>query len=261
MKVWDFEAHIVVDGKELPEYKFECDAQTRTASCWVPSQAGKPFLIAGMPGRQPDVTIAVKVYADGNYIDGFIFAKGTQWHPAIWSGARISVTSTRPLMFDSIEFTDDDSFLNSTNTKDLGDITLYITQAEIITKLEGYRKLEGESGFINKVHERAKKAVTHKVNLGPETENPAGDLFQVRSISPVYKLIFRYRPIDVLRADGIAPPTPAAHLTEGKRKALCDGPGDDDGYDDEKAAKIKSKKKAKTERPSLSIGEVIDSIL
>ncbi|KIY63232.1 hypothetical protein CYLTODRAFT_494066 [Cylindrobasidium torrendii FP15055 ss-10] len=37
--------HIVVDGKNLPEYASDYDEKTRTFSCWIPSQAGKKFYL------------------------------------------------------------------------------------------------------------------------------------------------------------------------------------------------------------------------
>ena len=41
MKFLEFEAHINVDGEELSEYGIEYDEMTKTAICWVPSEAGK----------------------------------------------------------------------------------------------------------------------------------------------------------------------------------------------------------------------------
>ncbi|KAG5723450.1 hypothetical protein E4T56_gene17024 [Termitomyces sp. T112] len=79
----------------------------------------------------------------------------------------------------------------------------------------------------NQIHQRSKKAVTHKINLGPEVEQPAKTYTSCDSREMLCNLTFKYRSIDVLRANGIAPPS-SIPPTDGKRKASEDDDGEDD---------------------------------
>jgi hypothetical protein len=36
-----FDANVVVDNVALPEYDVATDTQTKTVTCWIPSEAGK----------------------------------------------------------------------------------------------------------------------------------------------------------------------------------------------------------------------------
>ncbi|KAG6902266.1 hypothetical protein C0995_002417 [Termitomyces sp. Mi166 len=271
MKFLNFEAHVVVDGERLPEYSVEYDEKTRTAVCWVPSQAGKPFSVTGLPLGRSDINAVVNVYADGAFVGGKAYKKGQSWTSMTRSHASTSATTSRPLMFASIDLTDDDTLLHSANIKNLGEITVRLSRVEIISEDAPFVHNETSSLTNNQIHERSKKAVTHKINF-----------------------TFKYRSIDVLRADGIAPPPSKSPGTDGGD----DGEQDSDEVDKEeeqdkarlkallasplrflltylafqeqvnvleaKMAKkgTKSKKKVKTEHlPAFIPGEVIDLTL
>jgi len=43
MRVWEYTASILVDGKELEEYEVTVDATGTQATCWVASEIGKVY--------------------------------------------------------------------------------------------------------------------------------------------------------------------------------------------------------------------------
>ncbi|KAG5340376.1 hypothetical protein C0989_001970 [Termitomyces sp. Mn162] len=204
MKFLECEAHIIADGEELPEYGIEYDGETKTAVCWVPSQAGKvsllydilvplfSFSITGIPPKQSDIDVAIYFHTDGGFVGGNVFHKGRPWAPTSRSHVDTSATTSRPLMFASIELTDDDTLLNSANPKNLGEITLRICHVEIKSENNPFKELAMSRLTNNQIHQRSKKAVTHKI-----------------------------------KANGIAPPS-SIPPTDGKRKASEDDDGEDD---------------------------------
>ncbi|EPQ60635.1 hypothetical protein GLOTRDRAFT_135285, partial [Gloeophyllum trabeum ATCC 11539] len=178
----------------------------------------------------------------------------------------------KPLVFSSLDLTDDDAYL--------GDIASVQKLGEI--KLEIWRVQLGEttSRFVSrgppkdrKVHERTKKAGSHSVKLGDEvpcTKTRQRNVVKLDRV-PVVTFIFRYNPIEVLRANGIAPlapvPRPAAPSADSKdvdvkpkRKGVA---LNDDIIDltvevvDNKTKKVKQEPGAR-DRKAVRSGEIID---
>ncbi|RDB28684.1 hypothetical protein Hypma_014843 [Hypsizygus marmoreus] len=282
MKLADFEAHINVDGVALPEYSCQTDKDGEKVSCWIPSEAGKSFTVSWKTLVGKPYEISGKVNIDGNSLGGRIQypnATMTVEH----TGASISSTTERPFIFSSLNTTDDDTYLNNTTTMSIGDITIAFW--EIVTGEETYAipiTLSNE-----KVHERSKKAMAHRVELGELKERSSRKTVMATNVRVLSTFVFKYRSIDILRAEGIAPPDPAAQ----KRKADdIDGKDDDDEEEEEeepgngneeadqaelkallekvnaiqsklakKAPKVKGNKRVKTESYSAFVpGEVID---
>jgi len=224
------------------------------------------------------------VYLDGVKVGGKFHDRG-QTTLATKDCRITSPTTTRSLVFASIQLTDDDAGLNSECVKDLGDIVVRISQAQRtgISQPKTVGSIADE-----KVHERAKKAISHRVNFGEETvQRQAMTITISKTIATLVTFTFKYRSIDILRADGIAPPAPKLPIQAGtKRKASePDDMNHEDNQDkseggevEEDEAELKAQlrlihaklakknaqtniKKAKTEpnTPSLFIsGEIID---
>ncbi|KAG6910255.1 hypothetical protein DXG01_012066 [Tephrocybe rancida] len=254
MKFLDFEAHITVDGVDLPEYDVKYDEKTNEATCWVPSEAGKPFGITTKPLRRFTTDICADGYADGIGVAGSIFYKNKDYTRTntIWDAVRTSAVTKRPLLFAPIELTDNDDYLNSPDTKNLGNIVVKLSQIKLGS---AHSHFSGSPDLAEKkVHERSKKAMVHKI-----------------------------------RADGIAPPAPAPPPTTSKdaKRKLSEEMDEEDEQAPPEAAdegqdkaqlkallekintleakiakngtKTTSKKKVKTEhRPVFVQGEVID---
>ena len=51
MRVGDYTASIVVDGKALEEYEFTLNPSATAATCWVASEVGKVYALLPVPAR------------------------------------------------------------------------------------------------------------------------------------------------------------------------------------------------------------------
>ncbi|KAG5642894.1 hypothetical protein DXG03_001901 [Asterophora parasitica] len=272
MKTLGLEAVIRVDGVDLTEYDVKTDAEAKSVTCWIASEAGKP--------------LAPLLYAVGGYVsvDG-ISIGGTLRRTMHGNGfisqkdRVVSQTKARPLLFAPINLTDDDAYLNSQRNKGLGDITLRIDHVQETGKLGQWSEVNDVSAE-DKVHERSKKAMAHRVKFGEEMARPNTLPASVRTCGTLAIFVFKYRSLDVLRADGIAPPAPAAPRAEKRKARELVGQGDesengeptDDSVDEDEAelkAQLrliqeklaKKSKKVKTEptaRSTLVHGEIID---
>ncbi|GLB40681.1 hypothetical protein LshimejAT787_0805520 [Lyophyllum shimeji] len=282
MQLLGFDAYITVDGAKLPEYEVKLDDGAKTATCWIPSQAGKSFAINWRPLQPRPFDLDGQTCIDGLSIGGKLLRRNltilrSQDH------CITSSTTSRPLSFSSIQLTDDDAYLNSENIENLGDIVLGISRVEIT----GETQPKNRSGHMDwKVHERSKKAMVHRIKLGEEVQRPDNNrVMSTETICTLATFTFKYRSIDVLRADGIAPLDAAAQSNTGcKRKAgkRGDASSEDENHESDgedeaelqaqlrliqaKLAKKRGKsktKKIKTEpisvaRPRLIPGEIID---
>ncbi|KAF5370484.1 hypothetical protein D9615_009732 [Tricholomella constricta] len=286
MKFLGFEAYITIDGVELTQYEIKTDEGAKTASCWIPSEAGKSFAIHWKPSEPRPYDMASLVHVDGVGIGGKIRGRNSS-DLSSQGGYSTSSTTWRPIIFAPIQLTDDDAYLSSERTKGLGDITLQIDRIE---QKETLHRLKKDIYLEGKIHERSKKAMVHRVNFGEEVVSKNSTrIVDVTLISTLATFTFRYRSLgkyNVLRADGIAPPAPKAPLTRGEKRKVGEmgegeetenkEPEDDEEEEDiaelraqlrliqekldRKAGKSKAKK-VKTEpkaRSSLISGEIID---
>ncbi|RDB28689.1 hypothetical protein Hypma_014844 [Hypsizygus marmoreus] len=292
MQLNGFEVHVNVDGAHIPEYSMKAEQDGKTISCWIPSEAGKCFTVTWRPviGRPDEIAAVLKI--DGISLGGY-YLPANLTPTVVHSGARTSLTTERSYVFSSLVTTDDDVYLNNDNIKNIGDIAI------------SFRKVRREAGEAvtrvcklsdDKVHERSKKAMAHRVQLGETKQLAPQTAVKVKHLSVLAQFVFRYRSIDILRADGIAPPLPVARKTSGEKRKADEITRDDDedgeeqeSRDDEEAdqAELKAllaavntinervnaiqvkmtkksgstskKKKVKTEpRSALASGEVID---
>ncbi|KAJ3712000.1 hypothetical protein C8R42DRAFT_328745 [Lentinula raphanica] len=152
----DFTAWIEVEGSELP--LFDVKVNDSEASGWIPSEAGKKFIVKFATGVRRS-SMCGDVYMDGKIFTGQTMHPGAPRTYTL-SGAPTSVTTKRPFVFAKLELTDDDHYLNEAIVG-LGDIKLVITHATLggLVPQATYAKRNP----IGKVHERSKKATGHKV--------------------------------------------------------------------------------------------------
>ncbi|KAJ3843924.1 hypothetical protein F5878DRAFT_603370 [Lentinula raphanica] len=197
----DFTAWIEVEGSELP--LFDVKVNDSEASGWIPSEAGKKFIVKFSTGHRRS-SMCGDVYMDGKFFTGRAMHPGAPWTYTL-SGVSTSVTTEQPFVFAKLELTDDDHYLNEAIVG-LGDIKLVITHATLgrVIPQATYAKRKA----ISKVHERSKKATGHKVDLGNEQTIPYKEELKVTLHDVIVSFVFKYRPLDLLRANGIAPPAP-----------------------------------------------------
>ncbi|KAF8199960.1 hypothetical protein K438DRAFT_1966300 [Mycena galopus ATCC 62051] len=301
MLLWkdQFSAWVTIDGKDAIEYDVQTSEDNKTVTCWIASELGKIYpqppiisFIRITDGSirieilclleefffSPDVGGFVKV--DGNELGGTLCAHAKNMgHVMIKAGAVGAFgTTVQPFVFSSLQLTDDDDALpESTNLslEDLGVIELTIYP--VTTQVSAHPIIYTVSDL--KVHERSKKAVTQKITLAaPEpvlTPSPTHNCW--RAGPNIVKFCFVYRPLDVLRADGIAPalkrkastelsraPDDSEEPTTGKKSRPCaspsrrKSPGQGRGCHRLDAEYSRSKEgKGDAKRPFVS-GEVID---
>ncbi|KAF8181554.1 hypothetical protein BJ912DRAFT_1062122 [Pholiota molesta] len=177
-----------MDGQPLPHFGAEYKEGTREATAWIPSEAGKPFSVCyrKIPGHDyHDFTARIQL--DGNHASGLIHRR------------------SKP----SERWTDDDAFLTNAAAQ-VGDIKVVIQAVQAKAEVPPVWPTCQET---EKIHERAKKGVAHRIKFSESKTRPP-QVLRAYSSTPVGRpvtFVFKYRPLDTLQANGIAPrPTPPA---------------------------------------------------
>ncbi|KAI5823409.1 hypothetical protein K523DRAFT_317050 [Schizophyllum commune Tattone D] len=135
-----------------------------------------------------------------------------------------SETGYRDLKFGELALTDDDAYLQK-DQRSIGEITVTVWQCKL-AGYEDFSPVEAVAG-PSKMHERANKALAHSVTFG-EVNNDAALAFTANivdiSAEPLAAFTFRYRSLDMLRANGIAP-TPESQPTQPEPQSRSPTPG------------------------------------
>ncbi|KAJ7141249.1 hypothetical protein C8R44DRAFT_243504 [Mycena epipterygia] len=231
-----FSAWITIDDVKASEL----DVQTsgKTVTCWIPSAVGKAcqkFSIHWSNLSVPGIT-GGRVLVDGNNCDGQILVRDRRPTSTSMAGVNETTTSVRPFVFASLDVTDDDALLELNPDERLGIIDLEIWRVE--------KNDAGPSTWSGmaapppkKIHERSKKAVTQQISFcDPVIRQPA-KVFPCKWTDRIITFSFKYRPLDVLRAHGIA----SLLQDKGKRKASASpecAMSDEDDSDAEEARKL-----------------------
>ncbi|KAJ7049704.1 hypothetical protein C8F01DRAFT_1238233 [Mycena amicta] len=218
----DFSAWISIDGAAVPEYDVQTSVEDNLAivSCWIPSEVGKKFSVKWRNEAHPQDTGGF-VKMDGTRCGGRFILRKVLPHTTEMDGVRTveGTAGMQPFVFARLTLSDDDVLLDSSAPhEDLGLIELRITPVRNFFKSE----IETPSLAPLQVHERMKKAVTQQITLGDPLalEKPLPTYKAARSGPDIVKFVFKYRPDDVLRANGITPPMNAENSPrKRKRKA------------------------------------------
>ncbi|KAH6913491.1 hypothetical protein BKA70DRAFT_1263022 [Coprinopsis sp. MPI-PUGE-AT-0042] len=207
--VLGFDVAVEVEGKKLPEYKPEISydpiSGVPVTTCYVPSEAGKEFCIALVPPPAPRPkhwSFAVKLDGTSPIVNGTALLRTATGVKRL-QDELVSPNVVRRFQFATIQLTDDDSALNTTSP-DLGSIAL------LMHSVDDYVRGAPVTNFSNAdaaapVHEKAKKAFVHRVGFGEMRTVAPSNWF-----TPVGKrlhamVVFKYRNLDTLIADDIAP--------------------------------------------------------
>ncbi|CAK5281317.1 unnamed protein product, partial [Mycena citricolor] len=241
-----FDAWVTIDGQETVEYGVETAADEKKVTCWIASQLGKTFAVHVRSTAHPGV-IAVYTRMDGKEVVGRVLYCGLQTPSTVSIDGALGENDTRPFMFSSLELSDDDRLLGQSSvSQDLGRIDVQLVPVLIASRSappQSYPSLE-----TLKIHERSKKAVTQQVSLGQSTALPSPCRFAAvqRLGADLVNFSFRYRPLDVLRANDIAPPAARPPFPPAREvKPLRDT----------NSVEVKAEKKMKVKRGA---GDVID---
>ncbi|KIM59433.1 hypothetical protein SCLCIDRAFT_1217788 [Scleroderma citrinum Foug A] len=107
-------------------------------------------------------------------------------------GVPTSPTSVRPYMFSGLQLTDEDEYLNNESSH-MGEVRLDFYRCVYLGRYTTKRYDVCEPK--GKVHERAKKALSHCVSLGREVSRSATRCFKTKRLdaNPLASFIFKYR--------------------------------------------------------------------
>ncbi|KAJ3732418.1 hypothetical protein DFJ43DRAFT_308965 [Lentinula guzmanii] len=229
----DFSAWIEVDGSELPI--FDIKQTGNEVTCWIPSESEKNFSVKLSTGKRA-ISMVGDIFMDGKHLDGRAMHAG---EPQTFtsSGVLTTATSERPFVFSKLELTDDDEYLNMA-TAGLGDVKLVISHATFGVTTHDHNRYKN-CDTIGKIHEKSKKATGHRVGLGASKPVVYTKLISAQRHAVVVNFVFRYRPIDMLRANGIAPPEERKKRTASSSEPeVLDLTGDQPDSDDEEERRI-----------------------
>ncbi|KAG2362807.1 hypothetical protein BDR07DRAFT_1609253 [Suillus spraguei] len=220
MILGDFSACIFIDDEELPEYDVVVSSTPteNRITCWIASVEGKKFGVRSKflaPQTSGSVTTVI---VDGIGCHSYITRPN-----CVGTFDYTSLTNAyvkRDFMFSKIELTDDDSLLDDRTSNDIGQIVLEVAHGKYTLREQVVdsrnvidRTLRVREG---KVHERSKKACSHRIAFGEEVPHhePASAFTVIRDNSPKTIFVFKYTHLDVLQAMGVAPHTPIKAETE-----------------------------------------------
>ncbi|KAG9314866.1 hypothetical protein JVU11DRAFT_3963 [Chiua virens] len=206
MRIGDYTAHILVEGKELEEYDIEFPTETR-ATCWIASQEDLH------DKWQCHAENRLRGNAGWVRVDG-IFCGGVHMFPGhLGDGddALMSVittdTKTRDFMFVRIQLDDNDQLLNKEIPIGFGEISVEIEHGRLVRDHRRYQDDIEVAYNHNVFHETSNKGGHHRIGFGPEKS--ADDELDVYNLivddDPSLFFVFKYRPIALLRAHEIIP--------------------------------------------------------
>ncbi|KAJ7121333.1 hypothetical protein C8R43DRAFT_1033883 [Mycena crocata] len=231
----EFSAWVTIEGVVAPEYNVEASEDLKDLTCWIPSEVGQKFAVHWTNVAAPGLT-GGGVQVDGHKCGFEAIAADIRPFSAFMDGIAETSTKTRPFVFSPLELTDDDAYLESASHPHLGLIKLEIWRVDVGGGIAPSAVAVPSS---QKVHERSKKGMNHQITFGAAVEHSQVQSAQIRRIGsgPLVTFSFRYRSLDLLKANGIAP---ASERPE-KRKASASPEPEGEANDAEEAARIRER--------------------
>lgn len=199
-----FSAWVTIEGIQAKEYQVEVTSGRVT--CWIPSEANKTFKIHW---KDNNFAFPTKIIArvDGTHYGYYCILQKDRRHQGSTDGIPITETSRLPFMFSNIKLSDNDDLLDQ-STQNVGEIHVEISKCHVEKKKKDtlvYYQPQGR----RQIHEREKKGADHQVGFAAAVPNRRMKCSRCRCTAigpPVVIFSFKYRPLAVLQANGIAPP-------------------------------------------------------
>ncbi|KAM6490605.1 hypothetical protein JOM56_013948 [Amanita muscaria] len=153
----DFQAAVVVDGVELPEYTIQVSEEDGEISCYIPSEVGKNFAV-----RWRDLNLqrdtAGYVHLDGAFACSQPIVKSSTTREVLRSDYRVTSETVRPFCFAHLSLTDDESCANPAENK-LGEVQIQLYE------LLSYKRVPfppdwkcNKAPEVVRIHEHSKKS-------------------------------------------------------------------------------------------------------
>ncbi|KAF7305830.1 hypothetical protein HMN09_00737000 [Mycena chlorophos] len=183
-----FSAWISIENKDATEYAVEVDEARATATCWIASEVGKTFAILWKNVSYDEEDVSARVKIDGSICSRKVHRLSLGNRTLVSKGVEKGVIM-EPFMFSTLSTTDDDESLMAPPT----------------TLSDNPRSNKYSLPDIV-VHERAKKAINQRVSLGQPVPIVKRKIYDTTKLGPPVAIFrFKYRPLDILQASGIAP--------------------------------------------------------
>ncbi|KAF8650047.1 hypothetical protein AX16_005437 [Volvariella volvacea WC 439] len=190
-------AWVEVGGKRLPMYSTQQgeDGITTFSVCLSLDAAGHPT--------------RSELYVDGLLCSAWYCGAPTGIGPPApvkMGFAEVGPNDMRSSMFSEVQLTDDDTYLDRPIAQEIGEIRLVIHEAELVNvRVEeaGRGQVARRDAPDGVLHERSKKGLGHCTKLGASQPIPRRTVYMSRSVRVIARFIFRYRPVEILRANGI----------------------------------------------------------
>ncbi|KAK1227285.1 hypothetical protein PQX77_009702 [Marasmius sp. AFHP31] len=190
-------AWITIGGKTCEEYDVQVSEETRTVTCWIASEEGKEYEVNWKCNRLTD-TVNGGVSVDGTRCGGKLLR--TAGHEIQMTGVRTSHTTIARFIFSPVKTTDDNASILTPDSPELGDIKINLRTVQS-TQQAPFQETPAEKTF----HETAKKCGNHQTRFQPTTVAYASVVSCKEYGEPVAVFRFKYRPLGILQASGIAP--------------------------------------------------------
>ncbi|KAJ7447093.1 hypothetical protein B0H11DRAFT_2290265 [Mycena galericulata] len=237
MRLGQFSSWVSVEGVNLSEFATEYSPEAKEATCWIPSQSDKNFCVTFENNKaSPDVLVSALMSVDGVTCGGreLKLAPKSSVSTSSRDSVSTSATTRRRLVFGKQALTDDDENLDAAISPDFGTIKVHFRRVKrgSVSKKGHWEERNFES---KPIHERSKKAIGHSVQYGAEFRRENRLTRSEKTIELLVTFVFRYRPIELLRAEGIVPPESRRNRVVSPSAEILDLTMDDD---DEKAAEI-----------------------
>ncbi|KAJ3984247.1 hypothetical protein F5890DRAFT_1518235 [Lentinula detonsa] len=209
---------VFVDGVGLETHCAEASHSICTASTsgWISSEAGKKFSVY-WHNAERDITLEAVVSIDGVECNRHVMLAAKDF-PDRPDTVRVSYTRTsestrRDFIFSVIKLTDDDEWLPLVDYTKFGVITLELWRLRVNRVVrqqlqhDCYKPLILEPQVL---HEQTKRSGIHHVRFGEEynVSRPTVDMVDGQKMDrvPYASFLFRYRPRDMLLAQGVIAP-------------------------------------------------------
>ncbi|KAK7031205.1 hypothetical protein VNI00_013621 [Paramarasmius palmivorus] len=221
-----FSSWIKIDGAKAQVYDVDADLESNQISCWVASEAGKAYEVEFEDKCHKDPVIGT-LYVDGNDCGGWIIDQKKALNESAlrtFDGILTSATTIAPFKFSTLDTTDED--LNTVDNPNVGEIKVVIARGEITGESSARDKPAPKPGVF---HETSKKGFHHQTSFGEAITIPETYITDFEEIGePVATFMFKYRPLAILQANGIAPKPVSVPTNEHGRKRRTSSTLDDE---------------------------------
>ncbi|KAF9479635.1 hypothetical protein BDN70DRAFT_684127 [Pholiota conissans] len=209
-----FEACITVNNTPVNRFgaKYNSD-RGGEATAWIPSEANKNFAIYFHKITLDDHDYSMKLYLDGKKVHCSVLKKtsGTKLYRI--SCVPVSPTETRDFVFNAIEAPDVDTSLCNTSSR-IGEIKLVLQPVEIKKQTKPPASSFSPPLEIDLKPEQGARAtvqsdLVHQVGYEPQRPKLPSVITDkwllFLETGEAVNLAFKYRPLEVLQANGIVP--------------------------------------------------------